>query len=78
MERYPGKWLRIGDGTDGIVHVLPETDIHPHSTETDGDDRVLAEHDCPCSPKVSLEGTYYLVVHNSFQDKEYLDELIPL
>lgn len=78
MDRYRGKWLTIGDGTDGIVHVLPETDIKPHSTQDDGEERKVAEHDCPCNPKVSLEGTYYLIVHNSFQDKEFLEELLEL
>ncbi len=78
MERYRGKWLTIGDGTDGVIHVLPETDKKAHSVQNDGDTRELAEHNCPCKPKVSLGGTCYLIVHNSFQDKEFLDTILPI
>lgn len=73
-ERYTRKWLTLGE--KDIIHVLPETDTQPHSTQTEGDQRELAEHNCPCQPKVSLEGTTYVIVHNSFQDKEYLDDLL--
>lgn len=78
MDRYIGKWFTIGDGKDGIIHVIPETDIKPHSTQNDGEKREAAEHNCPCKPKVSLKGACYIIVHNSFQDKEFLDELLEL
>ena len=70
-EKYTGKWLVLEEA-DGVRHVLPETDTEPHSTQTEGEKRELANSDCPCKPKTSYEDTL-TVIHNSFQDKEYLD-----
>jgi hypothetical protein len=75
-ERYTGMWLVIEE-EDGIRHVLPETDILPHSTETEGESRELASSDCPCKPKTVYNDTL-VVIHNSFQDKRFLDETLSL
>jgi len=80
MERYKGKWLTIDDGVN--VHVLPETDIKPHSAQHEGNERELGGIDCPCKPKVATgysDGQYAkpMIIHSSFQDQEYLDEIVP-
>ena len=74
-ERYTGKWLVL-DEENGTHHVIPETDTRPHSTQTEGEERELASSDCPCKPKVQFEDGF-TIVHNSFQDAEYLDSILP-
>lgn len=70
-EKYTGKWI-VFEEDNGTRHVMPETDTLPHSTQTEGNERELATIDCPCNPKTSFEDTL-TVIHNSFQDKEYID-----
>jgi len=72
IQRYKGKWIVFQDDT--YIHVLPETDIEPHSTDTSKNDKKeLADIYCPCLPKIDWTGKTMRITHNSFQDKEYLD-----
>lgn len=66
------KWLVLDD--EGWKIVMPETDIAPHSTETEGEERELAHASCPCKPKVSYEDL--MVIHNSFAEKKAVDEAL--
>lgn len=76
---YTGRWSICED--DDATHIIPDYDIQPHSTETEGDSRTLAGMDCPCKPTVitgDADGMYEVPViqHNSFMDKEYLDAVM--
>jgi hypothetical protein len=64
------KWIVLD--ADGWKVVIPETDIRPHSTETDGTEREIAFSECPCKPKVSYQDL--MIVHNSFEDEEAIDK----
>jgi hypothetical protein len=80
-EIYKGDWVHIDEGN--YLHVLPHSDTRPHSTQTDGDEREIADIDCPCKPQIMMGNENMIfpkpvIIHNSFQDKEYLDELFPL
>jgi len=76
-ERYRGKWLTLHG--DDMEYILPESDILPHSNEKQGKKRLLAEHSCPCKPRVQILSNFkVLVIHNSFQDEKYLNELLTL
>jgi hypothetical protein len=51
-----------------ISHVYPLNDLCPHSVEDGGQ--------CECDPKVEfLESGDTLVVHNSFDGREIIEEL---
>jgi len=57
-------WTVIDTGSQ--IHVVPEDDLEPHS-ETE---------DCGCNPTIELSqfGNYPLVVHNSYDWREFLLE----
>ena len=78
-EKYTGRWLVAEE--DNAVHVIPETDVLPHSTQTEGDKREIADIHCPCKPRIATgdkDGLYLKpeVIHNSFQDAQFLDEFL--
>ncbi len=54
---------------DGDIHVSPVNDKYPH---------VLEGVDCPCNPEISLEGATLIIVHNSFDFREIVEELSEL
>ena len=74
MKPYKGNWLTLESEDDIFMHVIPETDIRPHSVESEGNERVLATANCPCNPKILAEGKP-IIVHNSFEDIDYLNAL---
>lgn len=68
------KWLVLED--DDCVHVVPESDIKPHGHVKQGELKaILSDMDCPCRPKLDLSNQKALIVHNSFEQEEYLNEL---
>ncbi len=42
-------------------HVFPVNDLREH---------VLVGPDCPCKPKIVVEGAHLIVVHNAFDRRE--------
>ena len=77
-ELYKGKWIHAEE--DDFFHAMPERDILPHSTQTNGKKRDIANLQCPCKPKIAMGDSDYIyekpcIIHNSFQDKEYLDSI---
>lgn len=69
------KWAVLDD--DEVVHVIPESDIKPHGIRKDNELKVeVADINCPCNPKIDFRGEKVLVVHNSFEDIQFLDSLI--
>lgn len=70
MKKYfEQKWLTLQD--EGWVVVIPDTDTQPHSTDRKKKERELAGIDCPCKPKIDVGAQ--MIVHNSFQDLERLE-----
>lgn len=53
--------------TSRDIHVYPLKDLWGH---------VLSGTDCPCEPRVELEGENLIVVHNSFDHREIIEEAI--
>lgn len=75
MDKQRSKWLVLDDYR--VVHVLPETDTKPHGIRKGEELSVeLADLNCPCKPKIDMSGKKTLVVHNSFEEQDYLDNLI--
>ncbi len=65
---------------DGIIHVVPTTDILPHGKRITDTEYELSA-DCACQPRIETEydeerlvGT--MVVHNSFEDMERIKRTI--
>lgn len=48
-------------------HTFPLNDLRVH---------VLVGPDCPCKPEIKLYGAHLLVVHNSFDHREIVEEAI--
>ena len=48
------------------IHVLPVDDVKPHTETTS----------CPCNPRVEVIGANLLVVHNAFDHREIMEELL--
>jgi hypothetical protein len=72
---YKGRWCTIEE--EQAVHVLPETDIRAHGIVREGQTSVeIADTNCPCNPKVGYRGQKPLIVHNSFETEEFLNNLI--
>ncbi len=78
------KWVRLENPDEYYQHVVPESDIKPHGWPVKGSKEVvLADIDCPCKPRIEyknskgLEYVKPIIVHNSFEQEKYLDELIP-
>jgi hypothetical protein len=46
-------------------HVFPTNDLHEH---------ILVGFDCPCVPKIVLEGASLIVVHNAFDRREIAEQ----
>lgn len=59
----PGQWLC--DGSSSPVHVIPLEDIREHAK--------LGR--CPCGAKLNADG---VVVHNSYDGREFLEDAIKL
>lgn len=69
------KWAVLED--DLVIHVVPETDIKPHGIRKGNELSVeVADMNCPCKPKIDMSREKTLVVHNSFEDTEFLDKLL--
>lgn len=69
------KWAVLDD--DHVVHVIPESDIKPHGIRTGDELKVeVADINCPCNPKIDFRNEKVLIIHNSFEDKQFLDDLI--
>lgn len=66
-------WLSFKDES-GWIHILPDTDIKPHSIEKEGLTRKLATINCPCKPKVDYLGQR--IIHNSFEDQKRIEESV--
>lgn len=49
------------------VHVYPLNDLQEHIT---------TGTDCPCNPRVDLEGATLVIIHNSFDHREIVEEAI--
>lgn len=49
-----------------MINVLPINDIYSH----------LEDSACKCNPKVIFENGEMIVVHNSFDGREYKEQLI--
>lgn len=79
MKVVKHKWAVCEEGL--FVHVLPETDIKPHGVKIN-DRKYELSHACACNPKIEVtdrRGREYkkpMVVHNSFEQTKFLDEII--
>ena len=51
---------------DGDIHVSPINDKREH---------VFDGANCPCDPEVILEGATLIIVHNSWDFREIVEEL---
>ena len=49
-----------------MINVLPDNDLRPHKEDST----------CECNPKVIFENGEMIVVHNSFDGREYKEELV--
>lgn len=65
------KWLRL-DGDNGWQIIVPDTDIKPHGFPKGKNKVELAGKFCPCEPKIYEKDK--IIIHNSFQDKERIEE----
>lgn len=78
------KWLRLENNDEEYIHIVPESDIRPHGWPKGKTKIILADIDCPCRPKIEYtnkEGIEYvkpLIIHNSFEQEKYLDDIIKL
>jgi hypothetical protein len=73
------KWLTCEE--DMFVHVIPEEDIKPHGIKLTDTEYELS-YICACSPKIEsvtrkgVELRKPIVIHNSFEQDKFLDEII--
>ena len=72
MTTEQSKWLVLED--DGWQVVIPETDILPHGYPDGKLKTELAGQNCPCKPKINWQDK--MIVHNSFKDKQKVEESI--
>lgn len=49
-----------------MYNILPVNDIEEHTEDST----------CKCKPKVIFEGSEMIIVHNSFDGREYREEMI--
>jgi hypothetical protein len=49
------------------IHVYPVNDSKPH---------ILSGTDCPCKPRVEIEGATLVIIHNSWDNREIIEEAI--
>ncbi len=81
MKKAQHKWVVCEEKL--LVHVLPETDILPHGVKIT-DSRYELSHICGCNPKIKAidrKGREYIkpvVIHNSFEQNKFLDEVISM
>jgi hypothetical protein len=69
------KWLVLED--EEVIHVIPESDIKPHGIRKTDELKVeVADINCPCHPEIDFTSKKIRIIHNSFEDIEYLDNLI--
>jgi hypothetical protein len=54
---------------NGDVHVYPLNDLQEHITDGPG---------CPCGPRVELEGSSLIYVHNAFDHREIVEQAIDI
>jgi hypothetical protein len=47
------------------IHILPTNDIEPHEEKTT----------CKCNPKVEFESGEMIIIHNSFDGREFIEKL---
>lgn len=47
------------------MHILPVNDIEEHTEEST----------CKCGPQVIFENGEMIIIHNSFDGREYIEEL---
>lgn len=62
-------WIVLED--EGWNIIIPRVDSKPHSTDPEGKTRTLAYANCPCDPVILWRSQK--VIHNSFADKEKVD-----
>lgn len=48
------------------INVIPENDLRPH----------LLGVDCHCNPRVIKEGASQIIVHNAYDGREIVEELL--
>lgn len=51
--------------SNGDIHIIPTNDLHEHTMSAD----------CECKPNVMVEGAVLIYVHNSFDDREFFEQL---
>lgn len=72
MVKIDPRWLRLEADARrrrrGVVHVYPVADLQEHVTDS------LGYPWCGCAPRVSYEGEGILVVHNSYDGRELVEE----
>ncbi len=77
------KWMRLEAEGEIFCHIIPETDIKPHGTKVTEEKYELGTV-CSCNPKIEFyntKGEQYIkpiIIHNSFEQEKYLDEVINL
>lgn len=55
---------------DGCMIVFPENDIKPHGTRIT-DKKYELTPECACKPKIILEGTTPIIIHNAWDQREW-------
>lgn len=58
-------WV-LGEDYSGDIHVLPLGELEEHGTDSG----------CICGPRVDIEGAHLVIVHNSFDHREIVEEAI--
>lgn len=78
MEMKKQRWqvLKLDHGWQAV---LPDTDTEPHANFSGdwrelplGTELNLANETCPCKPKIDFLNK--IIIHNSFQDKNRVEE----
>jgi hypothetical protein len=46
------------------IHVMPENDLREH-----------VFNNCPCNPRIEVEGADLIYVHNSWDGREYVEQV---
>lgn len=54
-----------GEVTHDDIHVYPINDLENH---------VLTGTDCPCKPRVEVEGATLVIIHNAFDKREVVEQ----
>lgn len=69
------KWLLLQDKDEPVSHIVPDFDSKPHGIPKGKNKILLADIDCPCKPKLSIDKYgKTLIIHNSFIDQERINK----